>query len=228
VRIDQVADGVWQVETLPYVNVWVVADDDSGVTLVDASVAGLHRRVVGALGRLGLDRVDRLLLTHCHSDHAGGAAELVERFRIGDVFAGAADVPHVASGEMPAADPSTLGGRVFGRLAPGVTPVPPVRAVPDRLDVAGGLLAVATPGHSPGHTAYHLPAHGIVIGGDAVFNVFRLRPSFRAFCSDVGRSHESMLTLADLAPRTLLLAHGTPVTDDVAGRLRELHARVAG
>ncbi|MFP5310529.1 MAG: MBL fold metallo-hydrolase [Actinomycetes bacterium] len=227
-RIDQVGDGVWQVETLPYVNVWVLADDDSGVTVVDASVAAVHRRIVGALGRLGFDRVDRLLLTHCHPDHAGGAAELVERFRVGEVLAGAGDVPWVASGEMPPNDPATLGGRVLGRFAHTVAPVPSVRPVPERLAVAGGLVAVPTPGHSPGHTAFHLPARGITIGGDAVFNVFRLGPSFAAFCSDVGRSHASMLTLADLEPGTLLLAHGTPLTGDVAGRLRELHARVTG
>ena len=39
------------------------------------------------------------------------------------------------------------------------------------LDVAGGLRVVHTPGHSPGHVSYLHEPSGVLVTGDAIFNV---------------------------------------------------------
>jgi competence protein ComEC len=46
------------------------------------------------LSSLGRTRLDCLILTHCHEDHAGGAAELIRRLRVGKLI-----VPRVADAE---------------------------------------------------------------------------------------------------------------------------------
>lgn len=93
------------------------------------------------------------------------------------------------------------------------------------LPLGGGCLAVPTPGHTPGHHASHFPEPGVVIGGDVVFNFFRMRPAPALTCWRTAVNVASVTTIADLAPKTLLLAHGSAVTEDATGKLRELAAR---
>ena len=50
------------------------------------SPSGFTDRAADYLSTLGVERVDLLILTHCHSDHANGAAELLERMAV-DVLA---------------------------------------------------------------------------------------------------------------------------------------------
>jgi competence protein ComEC len=74
----------------------VVRSPNGRVIVVDAGNGGLGRgsdgeRVVGPyLWSLGVRRVDRLVLSHAHPDHFGGAAFLVRAFAIGEVWEGPA------------------------------------------------------------------------------------------------------------------------------------------
>lgn len=224
----EVADRVWCVPVVPGVNVVVVKDDD-GVTLVDTAVAASKGRLTSALRQLGVrpPQIARVLLTHCHPDHAGAARALRDQ-GAGPVYVGRPDLATVrGEAPQPERDDRTTMGRLLNALPAGGAPsVPDADAVEeaDISSVGGGCEVVATPGHSPGHVAYHLTRRGVVIGGDVVFNVFKLRPSPRFFCSSIPRNHESIGTLADIDHRTLVLAHGDPITDDPPGRLRTLLA----
>ncbi len=225
----ELADGVCQLTPQPGINTWLLRGDD-GVTLVDTGLdaPGLER----ALRRLGVHprEVTRVVLTHGHPDHAGGLRRLRAAGAAPEVLVGAGDLATVrGDAPQPDSDPSTRLGRLFNRLPPPppFRPYPPVldaHALTDgaELPIAGGVRVVATPGHSPGHVALVLTAHDVVIGGDAVFNYLRLRPSPAFLCADVPLNLRSITTLAELAPSTLVLAHGSPVTGDVAGRLRQL------
>lgn len=213
----EVADGVVQLTPVPGINTWALRGAD-GWTLVDAGLQPTAGRLLRQLRGLGIRHgdVERLVLTHAHLDHAGGAALLRAELGAREVLVGAADLPHAREGRNP----------------PGTPPGPGYPALPmageARLDVAlsddRDLRLVATPGHTQGHVAVHLPLDGVVIGGDAVFNVFRLTPSPAFLCSDAAANATSIGVLADLDPAVLLLAHGSPVDRDPAGRLRQLLA----
>lgn len=54
--------------------------------LVDTGSADKEETLLGALQSLGIEKLDVLLLTHCHEDHAGGAANLVQKIKVGKVY----------------------------------------------------------------------------------------------------------------------------------------------
>jgi glyoxylase-like metal-dependent hydrolase (beta-lactamase superfamily II) len=230
----ELADGVHQLAVMAGINCWVLRDDD-GITLIDTGLA--RKGLVPKLGRLGIapSDVTRVLLTHGHPDHAGGIAGLVRAGATPSIEVGEDDLA-IVRGEQaqPTSDPTTRLGRLFNRLSPpGPFGVPVVH--PDAmalragavLPIAGGIQVIATPGHTPGHVAFHLTAHDLVIGGDVLFNLFALRPSPAFLCWRIAPNQTSITRIADLTPRTLALAHGRAVTDDVAGRLRQVIADAA-
>lgn len=221
----QLADGVFQLTPMPYLNTVAVRGAE-GWTLVDTGAPQRDQRLVDLLVRIGVRRgdVERVVLTHGHFDHAGGVDRIREAFGAREVLVGGADVGAVREGSNPP-------GGVPGRLPTGYPRVPDAAPVDDPAvdEIVLGddrrLVPVPTPGHTPGHVSYHLPEEGIVIGGDVLFNVFRLRPAPGFLCADATVNRRSVMTIASLAPSTLQLAHGDPVTGDVTGRLREVADR---
>ena len=81
-------------------------------------------------------------------------------------------------------------------------------------DLAGGPVPVHTPGHTEGRCAYHLPALGIVVSGDALVTVHptsrktapHLLPDM--FHTDVPAALGALSALEPLDADTLLSGHG--------------------
>jgi glyoxylase-like metal-dependent hydrolase (beta-lactamase superfamily II) len=80
------------------------------------------------------------------------------------------------------------------------------------------ITAVATPGHTPDHVAFFLPAEGALFTGDAVLG--RGTSVLDPPEGDLARYLTSLRTMLDLAPRTIYPGHG-PVVLDARGKLRE-------
>jgi glyoxylase-like metal-dependent hydrolase (beta-lactamase superfamily II) len=191
--------GGWSDETLP-VNVFVVRHPD-GVLLFDtgqtarAARPGYHPRwhPFLRLARFELEpsdeagrRVDPtavrwVVLSHLHTDHVGGVAA----FPAAEVI--------VSRTEWDRAQ--GVPGRLRGYLPqhwPGGPPVlvdftgPPVGPFEGSYDVAGDgrLLAVPTPGHTPGHLSLVVRDDGAgwFLGGDLAMSPAGLPPAIAAFC----------------------------------------------
>ncbi len=119
------------------------------------------QRLLDAIGALGIETLEAILLTHTHFDHIGAVAPIakatgapvycpeLER----DVLANIMDfVPGPGFGpfESYEADHTVCGGETL--LIAGLT-----------LDV------LATPGHSPGHVTYAVRGHNALFSGDVLF-----------------------------------------------------------
>lgn len=114
-----------------------------------------------ALQQLGVG-VDKLLLTHGHIDHAGGAAELAEALGVEIVG------PHLA--DKPLLDRLEIQGRQFG--LDDVRTVAPDRFLDegDTVDIAGTPFDVLhCPGHSPGSLVFYAPSLRFAFMGDVLF-----------------------------------------------------------
>jgi glyoxylase-like metal-dependent hydrolase (beta-lactamase superfamily II) len=80
------------------------------------------------------------------------------------------------------------------------------------------LRAVATPGHSADHVAFHLAAEGALFTGDAVLG--RGTSVISPPEGDLAAYLRSLRDMLALHPRTLYPGHG-PAVFDAAGKLRE-------
>ncbi|QGV82915.1 MBL fold metallo-hydrolase [Streptomyces ficellus] len=209
--------------------VWVDGDDD--LTLIDAGWAGAAPRIEAALRSRGLrpEGLRRIVLTHCHRDHAGAAGALAGRYGA-EVVAHAADAP-VVRNEAPVPEPVLLDWEVplyeHGLTVP---PAPPTRVDREVVDGDGlgfgdGARVVHTPGHTDGSIAVHLPRHGVLFTGDTVASVGRV--ALGVFHVDRERAGTSMRRLAGLAPETVCFGHGDPLTEDAAAVLRAAAGRDA-
>ena len=105
--------------------------------------------------------------------------------------------------------PRTRRGR--GRGFPKVT-VTPSSSTATLLP--GGLRAVHTPGHSPGHTALLHEDSGVLFTGDAVINVRGVRYAPGFLCTDPDRNRQSADQLGELDFEVAAFAHGPELRRD--------------
>jgi glyoxylase-like metal-dependent hydrolase (beta-lactamase superfamily II) len=117
-------------------------------------------RLLEALAGLGIDRLEAILLTHCHFDHVGAVSALhegtgapvycpeLERDMLANVQA--YSMPGFGPFESYEADHTLAGG--------------------ETLELAGLTLDVRfTPGHSPGHLTYSVRGEDTLLSGDVLF-----------------------------------------------------------
>lgn len=228
-----VAPGVFRIPTLGSwaVNSFALVDEDGSVTLVDTGVERAPARIVAGLAAIGKHPADvqRIVLTHAHPDHAGGAKEMAARTGA-PIAVHADDAGFVESGESPPNDRSSTVGRLFARLQDGRFPAVEVGerlADGQVLDVAGGLRVVATPGHSPGHVSLlHEPTRTLITG-DAIFNVLGLRYSPRFFCTDIPLSRRTAHVLGELEYDRAGFTHGPEIVDGAREVVRRFLMRSA-
>lgn len=145
-----------------------------GIALIDAG-AGTHtaKLLENLWDDLGTDAVKALILTHCHLDHCGGAAEI--RTRTGCKVV----APNISRAILEAGDEESIGlqaAQEQGIYPPdlNLTPCPVDLGVKDgtKFEAAGiSFKAVHIRGHSEDMFCYltHFDGHNWLFTGDAVF-----------------------------------------------------------
>ncbi len=101
--------------------------------------------------------LETVILTHCHYDHTGGAAEVAAAFGA-NIAIHREDAPLLGNSSASASE-------LFGEKAPSI--------VPDILlaggEVFGELEVVHTPGHTPGGICLYSARSKVLFSGDTVF-----------------------------------------------------------
>jgi glyoxylase-like metal-dependent hydrolase (beta-lactamase superfamily II) len=116
--------------------------------------------IKGAIAELGL-KIEKILLTHGHIDHAGGAAELKQALGV------EIEGPHAADRFL--LDNLAKQGAAYGIPAQPVTPDRWLEEG-DTVTVAGHEFEVLhCPGHSPGSVVLVNRAHKFMMMGDVLF-----------------------------------------------------------
>jgi glyoxylase-like metal-dependent hydrolase (beta-lactamase superfamily II) len=184
--------------TLTGTNTYLVGGvADEGVWVIDPGPAdaGHVERVIRAAEARG--GVAGIALTHRHLDHAESVGPLLERYPV-EVVAGR----RLAEKPAPFSEPEAEGLRVTRELGDG--------------DMAGPLLALATPGHSADHVSFLWA--DILFCGDTVLgegSVF-IPPGG----GSLERYLDSLRRLLDLGLEALCPGHG-PVVWEPRAKLTE-------
>ena len=142
-------------------NCTLLWDDDSKRACV-IDPGGDVQRILDTIEELGI-AVERILLTHGHIDHAGGAEKLRKRLP---------GVPLEGPDSRDAflLDDLEAQGRRFG--IPDACAVRPDRFLSegDSIDIAGHVFEVLhCPGHTPGHIVFVNRPNALAVLGDVLF-----------------------------------------------------------
>lgn len=151
------------IETLRGFNSNIYLIDSDRPYLVDTGCGADTPHVIEQISDYLRGRpLQAILLTHCHADHAGGAAEVSKAFKC-PVFLGARDIPAFESGDASATFADGIGVELR-----------PVKCCPlhegDVFDAGEcRLRAVETPGHTPGSVCFYDELSHALFSGDTVF-----------------------------------------------------------
>lgn len=197
--------------------------DGTELTLIDAGDIDAAAAIEDAIRTLGLDPagIRRIVITHGHRDHYGAAQELADRHGA-EIIAHALDAP-VVRGERPVPEPDLLDWELplweHGLTVPEAPPTRVDREVTggEVLPFGDGARVVHAPGHTAGSIAIHLPLHGVLFTGDTVASVERVM--LGVFNVDRAGAAATFRRLAALAPRTVCVGHGDPLTENAAAEM---------
>jgi glyoxylase-like metal-dependent hydrolase (beta-lactamase superfamily II) len=216
-----------------FLNLTLILDDDNGNTLVDAGLPGQTEAIGAALldAGIGVQDLRRIIFTHQDLDHIGSGAALVRQSGA-RVFAHPADAPYVEGELRPLKfTPEMLERRpqmceVLERLEP--VRVEEYLEDGERLELAGGIRVIFTPGHTPGHLSLYLERSKILIAGDALTaEGGHLNGPNPSMTLDMRAAMRSIRRLAELDVETIVCYHGGVVGEDANGQLRRVVQEVA-
>lgn len=137
------------------------------------------------------------------------------------------DAPYIDGRLRPVKlSPEALEQRPQMREAYGSLQTTPLDALlrdEERLDLAGGVLVIFTPGHTPGHISLYHERSKTLLAGDALTaeNGYLNGPNPRA-TPDMETAQRSLQRLAELDVQTIVCYHGGLVTEDAEAQLRRL------
>ena len=215
---------------LGFSNAYLV-DADDGPAIIDTGTAGALRRILHGITDAGLTPRDvrHVAITHAHFDHAGTVAR-VALATGASIWAHEADVAAVRTGiagPLPTLEPPWIAAVMRHLPSPGWRGWPATNALVDGAVVAGDLLAIHNPGHTPGHTAYLWRAHGgVLFTGDTLTNFGRVR--LVLFNGDWPATKVAARRLAALDFDTVVFGHGPPIVGRATAQLRRDVERIAG
>jgi len=210
-------------------NVYLILVDS--ITLIDTGWPGNVNRILSYLSSLGHQPSDvsYIVLTHCHLDHCGSAAEVKER--TGATVAAHENDVGCVSGVTPYPTPRGALGVAFRIVKPFLRlhPVKVDLPLSNGMEVpgSGGLRVVFTPGHTAGSICLYHPKLKALFSGDTVIceegNVDEPAESSSTNPSEV---RHSVKKLCELDFESILPGHGAPIVHDASSKVRNLAARL--
>ena len=210
--------------------------DGDDLTLVETGPGSTLGALRVALGRVGYTtaQLTRILVTHIHLDHAGGAGELMREAPRAQFHVHPLGAAHMIDPSKLIASATRIYGADMERLWGAFEPVPRERVVllEDGARLRCGnrtLVALHTPGHAVHHVAFHDPDTGVLLTGDVagvrLGQVPYVRPPTPPPDVDLDAWRVSVARMRDADPRRLLLTH-FGAFDDASWHLDDLLARL--
>jgi glyoxylase-like metal-dependent hydrolase (beta-lactamase superfamily II) len=193
------------------VNIFVLEDAESGLTVIDAGLPGSAPGVLELIQELGHSPHDvhHILITHADTDHVGGLKPLVAATGA-NVYASAPAAGYIKRRASPPHLPMPR------RLTVGITNLFVRRAVTvnhrvsdgETLPIAGGIQVIATPGHTPDHVCYYWERERVLFAGDLLNNRSGLSLTPDRISWDMATAQASARRVLQLDPAAICMGHG--------------------
>jgi glyoxylase-like metal-dependent hydrolase (beta-lactamase superfamily II) len=221
---------------------WFLIEAAGRVVVVDTGFAAYRHQLepgLAALGRSPAD-VEAVVITHAHGDHTGSAEPLRRELGV---------AVHIHEADADRARSGSAKGRTQGRTLPYLRhphawrflvhfatagtpePVGELETFGDGDELPGGLRAIHTGGHTPGHCVFHHPERGLLFAGDLICTTNPLTggsgPQLlpRALNLASGTMLDSLSKLEALEAGTILFGHGAAWTQGVPAAVRAVRAK---
>jgi glyoxylase-like metal-dependent hydrolase (beta-lactamase superfamily II) len=202
-------------------NPYLLIDPD-GLTLIDAGLPGVSRKILAYIASLGFTPKDlkRILITHADFDHVSGLADL-QAASGARVYASQIEAAAILTGKPSRGirPPNPFIRILMGAmsLVAKTKPVPTDEILHDGqvLPILGGLTVLETPGHTPGHLSFYAAEAAVLFCGDSivVFNDGSLRGSRPGLTWDDQAAAASVRSQAALGAHTVCSGHGPVATN---------------
>jgi hydroxyacylglutathione hydrolase len=223
--------------------------EDGRAAVIDTGTQASVPRILEALAARGVapERVEYVMLTHIHLDHAGGAGELMRRCPNATLTVHPRGSRHMADPSRLVAGTVAVYGEARTREMYGdILPVPAQRIVetPDGAELSLGKRRFTfhdTAGHARHHVCIHDEGSGHVFAGDTFGISYRelddgerrfVVPTTSPVQFEPEPYHRSIDLVARLARGAVYVTHYSQLLDvaDIAARLHRLvdaHAELA-
>ncbi len=192
-------------------NVYLLEGDDPIV--VDTGTGMFADTTLEEMSKIvPLRTIGRIVLTHCHYDHMGGAA------RIQEATGGRIYLHEAEAGPIMAGDTSLMISDMFGTRA-AMVDLEPLRSGQKLKLGSEELEVVHTPGHSPGGIVLFEPKSASAVVGDTVFcdgGVGR----WDLPGGDLAELISSVRRLQEMRPKNMYPGHGPYAEGDAQQHLR--------
>lgn len=224
--MQQIANNIYQI-SLGSVNTFLI--EDNGLTLVDSGSKNSADKIFKAIVKGGKnpDNIKQLILTHCHPDHAGSAAEIKRRLSI-PIWAQNEDASLIEKGVAVRTPmhltPGVVNWLVYNIFIKSAGSTIDAVKVDERLKdndvlpIAGGIEVIHTPGHCAGHIALLVKNEGVLIAGDICAHMGGLGVS--TVNEDTSLSIKSILKAASSDFGTAVFGHGNPLKNSANIKLK--------
>ena len=177
--------------------------------LVDTGAGWSVDKIINNIKGLALDckNLTRILLTHCHIDHIGGAPEIKRRFG-SKIYIHKLDAPPLENG-----DPVLTAANWYQTSFP-PTPADVKFNLPEEILAIDEqkIVCLHTPGHTPGSISLLLEKEKLVIVGDVLSNTAGLSLPSKAFTIDLKQEIQSIKKVASLDVNYICFGHGLTLT----------------
>ncbi|MGP5652537.1 MULTISPECIES: MBL fold metallo-hydrolase [Glutamicibacter] len=226
-HITEHAQGTYMVEG-PASN-WIILEDNGVYTVIDGGYPGDVPLVLDSIRRLGLSVKDAaaMLITHGHVDHTGAAAYFASELCV-PVLSSHAEHTQMTGEERFQVSPVQILVRAWQPLVfkwmrhvltvggtEGTKVLEAKIWTPEQLSaLPGAPVAVPTPGHTPGHSAFHLPDAKVLISGDALISGHALSTTTGAqmlhpmFHHERQQAYQALTAFDGLDADSILPGHG--------------------
>jgi glyoxylase-like metal-dependent hydrolase (beta-lactamase superfamily II) len=220
----EIVKGIHQVDGVN-ANVYLLIDGEE-LTIVDTGMPNNAEKILSYVRKINWQpsSISKILLTHCHIDHAGSAYEL-KRITNAKVSVHQEDADFV-SGKKSMPVPRGAMSIALKVVSPffKFRPVEPDITLKEN-DKVGGLVVVHTPGHTPGSISLYDPVRRVLFVGDTVrFVDEKISGPPERGTLDMQQAIKSIEKISQLDFDVMLSGHGEPLKPKASDKDKEFCA----